>query len=218
MIDYLGIVKEFHETFGMPVGNCPQLISQKQFANRMRLIMEEISEYCKAIAENNIVEIADALADLLVVTFGTIIEHGLPMDKIFRQVGVSNMSKVGGHKDGSGKWIKPDSYTPVDLSWLKALVQKNDIMKSDKEIIEQSAVIYEALRRSELQPSTSQALLFEAACTLRRHENQSRTTISDKTIDELKVLSGMLYGSPQFSSAGKLLIEIFKEEGIDLVS
>jgi len=91
-------------------------------------------------------------------------------------------------------------------------------MKSDKEIIEQSAAIYEALRRSEIQPSASQTLLFEASCALKRYEDQSRMTISNKIIGELKVLSGMLVASPQFSSAGKILIEIFREEGIDLVS
>ena len=91
-------------------------------------------------------------------------------------------------------------------------------MLTDKEIIKQSAVIYEALRQSKLQPSPSQALLFEASCALERHEDQSQIIISKGIIDELKVLAGMLYGSPKFSSAGKLLIEIFKEEGIDLVS
>ena len=119
MIDYLGIVKEFHKAFDLPMGNQPQLLNtQEQFANRLRLILEELSEYCEAVAKGDVVSIADGLADLLWVVFGTVVEHGLPMDKIFRQVAKSNMSKVDGYKDSSGKWVKPDNYKPVDLSWL----------------------------------------------------------------------------------------------------
>ena len=119
MIDYLGMIKKFHKTFGMPIGDTPKNISRHAFANRLRLINEELSEYCKAVSENNIVEIADGLGDLLVIIFGTAVEHGLPMDEIFEQIQISNMSKRDGHFDGSGKWIKPDNYKPVDLSWIK---------------------------------------------------------------------------------------------------
>ena len=117
--DYLGIVKEFQEAFGMPIGNQPKIITCHAFARRLRLITEELSEYCKAVSENNIVEIADALGDLIWVVFGTALEHGLPMDEIFSQIYASNMSKKDGHLDESGKWIKPDNYKPVDLSWVK---------------------------------------------------------------------------------------------------
>lgn len=117
-VDYLYQVKKFHTTFKLPVGNYPQLLSQKQFANRVRLISEEFAEYCLAVAEEDIIKIADGLADLLWVVFGTAVEHGLPMDEIFRQVSESNMSKEGGYIDKAGKLIKPDSYEPVDLSWL----------------------------------------------------------------------------------------------------
>lgn len=121
MIDYLEMVKKFHAEFDIQIGKRPQNISRTAFARRLRLISEELSEYCLAVSSNDIIEIADALADLLYVTFGTAIEHGLPMDKIFALVQASNMSKVGGHKDRSGKWIKPDTYIPVDLSFLKNL-------------------------------------------------------------------------------------------------
>lgn len=117
-VDYLGSVKKFHKAFELPIGQKPQNIVRKAFARRARLINEELSEYCKAVGSDDIVEIADALSDLLYVTFGAAIEHGLPMDEIFAQTQKSNMTKVGGHKDSSGKFIKPDTYTPVDLSWL----------------------------------------------------------------------------------------------------
>ena len=119
MIDYLGMVKNFHKAFHLPIGNQPQLLNnQEQFANRLRLIIEELSEYCEAVAKKDVVDMADGLADLLWVVFGTAVEHGLPMNQIFKEVAASNMSKVDGYKDSSGKWIKPDTYKPVDLSWL----------------------------------------------------------------------------------------------------
>lgn len=122
MIDYLNMVKTFHSTFELPISHEPKSIDRKSFARRVRLIAEELSEYCSAVSSDNIVEIADALADLLYVTFGACIEHGLPMDKIFTLVQESNMSKIGGHKDSSGKFIKPKSYKPVDLTFLLKLI------------------------------------------------------------------------------------------------
>ena len=118
MIDYLEMVKSFHKMLGVPIGQRPRNISRHAFARRTRLINEELSEYCKAVSEDDIAEIADALGDLLYVVFGAAVEHGLPMDKIFEQIQQSNMSKSGGHFDKTGKWIKPDTYKPVDLSWL----------------------------------------------------------------------------------------------------
>ena len=118
MIDYLEGVKDFHKAFELPIGEQPKNISGHAFVNRIRLITEELSEYCEAVGKDDIVKIADGLGDLLWVVFGTAVEHGLPMDKIFEQIIVSNMSKKDGHLDESGKWIKPDNYKPVDLSWL----------------------------------------------------------------------------------------------------
>ena len=115
---YLQAVKEFHEALGLPIGDRPQNIDLKSFARRVRLIAEELSEYAEAVSNSDVIGIADGLADILYNVFGTAIEHGLPMDEIFRQVHKSNMTKVNGHMDDSGKWIKPDDYEPVNLKWL----------------------------------------------------------------------------------------------------
>jgi len=115
------MVKEFHQMVGIPIGESPRQIDRHAFARRARLIAEEFSEYCKAVSEGNIVEIADALADLKYVVDGAAVEHGLPFDEVFRQVHESNMTKAGGHFDTTGKWVKPPTYIPVNLSWLKAL-------------------------------------------------------------------------------------------------
>jgi predicted HAD superfamily Cof-like phosphohydrolase len=129
MTDYYELVKNFHREFNLPIGMSPQNISLKQFSLRIRIILEELSEYSKAVGENNIVKIADGLGDVLWVVFGTAVEHGLPMDKIFEEIAKSNMSKIGGHLDDSGKWIKPETYKPVNLNWLK-----NDKADRDKPV------------------------------------------------------------------------------------
>ena len=118
MIDYLGKVRKFHETFNCLKNSYPCLLSDRYALWRLRLIQEELAELTKAMADGNLIEIADALADLHFVTFGTDVAYGLPMDEIFEQVCESNMTKVGGQHDASGKLIKPDTYKPVDLSWL----------------------------------------------------------------------------------------------------
>lgn len=115
---YLQWVIDFHTMLNLPAGNKPKLISQKAYARRMRLILEELSEYSKAVSNNNIVEIADALGDILFVVFGAAVEHGLPMDRIFSEICNSNMTKKDGYMDEGGKWIKPPNYKPVDLTWL----------------------------------------------------------------------------------------------------
>lgn len=117
MIDYLSMVKEFHKTFHCYYNEIPILAPSDKSLGRIRLILEELSELSEAMDNNNLVEIADSIADLLYVVFGTALAYGLPMDKIFQQVHESNMSKVGGHFEGI-KFIKPSTYRPVDLSWL----------------------------------------------------------------------------------------------------
>lgn len=85
---------------------------------RIRLLLEEVEEYVKAEATNDIVEIADGLADINYITNGTAVAYGIPLDPIFDDVHENNMSKLG--PDGkpivvNGKVIKPDHYKPVDL-------------------------------------------------------------------------------------------------------
>lgn len=76
---------------------------------------EELEELEKALVQGNLIEIADGIADLLYVVYGTAVECGLDMEPIYKEVHRSNMSKVGGHKNEFGKWIKPDTYSPADL-------------------------------------------------------------------------------------------------------
>lgn len=80
------------------------------------LIVEEYGELVKAIVADDIVEIADGIADLLYVTLYTANAYGLKMEPIFMEVQRSNMSKKGGPKREDGKQLKGASYSPPDLA------------------------------------------------------------------------------------------------------
>lgn len=121
LIDMEKAVQEFHKAFGIPVSDKPTTIDLHSFSRRVRLIDEDLAEYCKAVSENDIVGIADALGDLLYVVYGTGVEHGLPMNQILQAIHEFNMTKTGGKLDESGKLVKPSTYKPVDLSWLKSI-------------------------------------------------------------------------------------------------
>jgi predicted HAD superfamily Cof-like phosphohydrolase len=87
-------VKEFHEAFGVPVHTEPG-IREHRAALRHALILEEFEEFDEALTNNDIVEVADALADLIYVIYGTAHEFGIPLDEILAEVHASNMSKLG---------------------------------------------------------------------------------------------------------------------------
>lgn len=92
----LNDVSEFHETFDMPIGEEPIIPSEDRCGLRVNLIQEELNELKDAIADNDIVEVADALCDLQYVLSGAILEFGLASQfaDLFSEVHRSNMSKV----------------------------------------------------------------------------------------------------------------------------
>lgn len=108
-------VTEFHRAFEILEERTPTVPDLKTAALRIELIDEEFKEFKEALEDKNLVEIADALGDLLYVTFGAAISFGIDMEPIVDEIHRSNMSKVGGHKREDGKWIKPDTYSPADL-------------------------------------------------------------------------------------------------------
>tara|TARA_B100000035_G_C21022996_1_gene564855 strand:+ start:945 stop:1325 length:381 start_codon:yes stop_codon:yes gene_type:complete len=120
-------VGKFMSTFGQEIKTSASLSSDKINKLRISLIEEELEELKKAIFENNIIEVADALTDILYVTYGAGHAFGINLDKCFNEVQNSNMSKLG--LDGkpiyndSGKVMKGPNYFKPDLS--KFLIQKN---------------------------------------------------------------------------------------------
>jgi predicted HAD superfamily Cof-like phosphohydrolase len=116
-------VEEFHRTFGLGVELEPtaQLDIQK-VELRYDLMKEENEEYLEAAAKGDLVEVADALGDMLYILCGTIIEHGMQhkIEEVFEEIQRSNMSKLG--EDGKpvyredGKVLKGPNYSPPDLA------------------------------------------------------------------------------------------------------
>ena len=96
MSNYLQSVSEFHETFKAPILESPQIPSKERCELRVSLLQEELNELKQAIEDNDLVEIADALADLQYVLSGAILEFGLKdkFDILFDEVQRSNMSKA----------------------------------------------------------------------------------------------------------------------------
>tara|TARA_B100001123_G_scaffold220684_1_gene248893 strand:- start:50 stop:421 length:372 start_codon:yes stop_codon:yes gene_type:complete len=113
-------VGKFMKTFGQEVKPSPGLSTEKINSLRIKLIYEELDELKKAISENNIQEVADALTDILYVTYGAGHAFGINLDKCFDEVQKSNMSKLG--KDGkpiydkNGKVMKGPNYFKPNLS------------------------------------------------------------------------------------------------------
>ena len=110
----------FMSTFGQEVKKKSELSNEKINSLRLSLIQEELDELNKAIKENDILEVADALTDILYVTYGAGHAFGINLDKCFDEVQKSNMSKLG--KDGKpiynehGKVMKGPDYFKPDLS------------------------------------------------------------------------------------------------------
>lgn len=95
-IDALNQVPEFHKTFNAPILEKPQIPSKERCELRVSLLQEELNELQQAIADNDLVEIADALCDLQYVLSGAVLEFGLgeKFPALFNEVQRSNMSKA----------------------------------------------------------------------------------------------------------------------------
>jgi len=92
----LNSVAEFHKTFGHPIKNQPTIPDKSRCDLRVSLLAEELDELKEAIANNDLVEVADALCDLQYVLSGAILEFGLgdKFQTLFNEVHRSNMSKA----------------------------------------------------------------------------------------------------------------------------
>ena len=113
-------VATFMKTFGQEVKTKTEFPKEKIVKLRYDLINEELEELQDAIKDRNMLEIADALTDILYVTYGAGHAFGIDLDKCFNEVQESNMSKLG--SDGkpiyneSGKVMKGPNYFKPDLS------------------------------------------------------------------------------------------------------
>jgi predicted HAD superfamily Cof-like phosphohydrolase len=118
----LEAVAEFHSAFGLGISGSPsaQLPLEKNLL-RYKLMREENEEYLEAACQGDLVEVADALGDMLYILCGTILEHGLQekIEEVFEEIQRSNMSKLGA--DGKpiyredGKVLKGPAYFKPDI-------------------------------------------------------------------------------------------------------
>ena len=112
-------VRKFMKTFGQEVREKPGFPNDKITSLRYDLITEEIGELKEAMENKDIKEVADALTDILYVTYGAGHAFGINLDKCFQEVQDSNMSKLG--SDGKpiynekGKVMKGPNYFKPDL-------------------------------------------------------------------------------------------------------
>jgi predicted HAD superfamily Cof-like phosphohydrolase len=113
-------VKKFMQTFGQEVKDKSAFPNDKIVTLRYDLILEELNELREAIDQKDLKEVADALTDILYVTYGAGHAFGINLDKCFEEVQNSNMSKLG--DDGKpiyndqGKVMKGPKYFKPDLS------------------------------------------------------------------------------------------------------
>lgn len=111
-------VKGFHEAADIPCHEVPYLPDKKSRQLRQDLLTEEFNEYLWAEKNDNVVGIADGLADIIYVAVGTAIRYGIDIDAVIKEVCRSNDSKVVGGKvvrRDDGKILKPDTYSKPNI-------------------------------------------------------------------------------------------------------
>ena len=113
------LVEDFMEAMGQEVNAIPAFPEEEIQRLRLDLIEEELDELHYAIDNKDMVEIADALGDLLYVVYGAGHAFGIDLDECFKEIHASNMSKLGPDgkpiKREDGKVLKPDTFFPPDL-------------------------------------------------------------------------------------------------------
>jgi predicted HAD superfamily Cof-like phosphohydrolase len=114
-------VAEFHTAFNLPMQQSPSSETEDDLVKlRVALLEEEVGEFVTASEKGDLIGIADALADIVYVVYGTALTYGIDLDSVLQEVHRSNMSKLAG--DGKpliredGKVLKSDQYFPPDIA------------------------------------------------------------------------------------------------------
>ena len=125
----LNAVAKFHDAFGIESADSPSVnIPEQTILLRHNLMKEENEEYLEAAQKNDLLEVADALGDMLYILCGTILSHGMQhkITEVFKEIQRSNMSKLG--PDGKpiyredGKVLKGPNYFKPDIA---AILEKD---------------------------------------------------------------------------------------------
>lgn len=110
--DWFKDIIEFHEEFNMHIEPLPKIPRDGVKVLRQCLIKEEVEETIQAIERNDLVEIADGIADSIVVLLGTTVSYGIDINAVFNEVHKTNMAKIGGEVRADGKQLKPKGWKP----------------------------------------------------------------------------------------------------------
>lgn len=150
-------VAQFQKTFGAGVGEKPRMITREKSQLRWSLLNEENDEYLKAVSDDNLTEIADALGDALYIVCGTILEHGLQhvIEEVFDNIHASNMSKtdengnpiingqngVWDPKKPKGKVLKSNTYFSPDLKPILRKAMERDINAEVEHLLQEKELL-----------------------------------------------------------------------------
>jgi predicted HAD superfamily Cof-like phosphohydrolase len=124
------MVREFHVTYDLPIVDTPGHPPDDRIKLRRDLISEEYWEYDRAVDKEDLVNIAQELADLFYVVVGAALEYGIPLEDVVAEVHRANMSKLDA--DGNvllrsdGKILKGPNYLPPDIGSILNLKEGND--------------------------------------------------------------------------------------------
>ena len=112
-------VKQFHEIYKCNIGDQLNFPDASERELRIKLLCEEFEEYLAAEQDDDIVEVADALGDMLYIIYGTAVSYGININQVFDEIHASNLSKLG--SDGKplfrkdGKVLKGPNYFKPDI-------------------------------------------------------------------------------------------------------
>lgn len=122
MTEEQSMVRDFHERFGAVVSDRPTWCGEDVHRLRVALIEEELAEFRNAGEAHDLVEIADALADLLYVVYGAGVTYGIDLEPVFSEIHRSNMSKGDPEvvRRPDGKILKGTGYRPPDVAAIVA--------------------------------------------------------------------------------------------------
>ena len=142
-------VLEFQNAFKVAMPSQPKMLSKRRARLRQSLLEEEVKELREA---NNILDVADAVCDILYITYGTAHEYGIAdrLVMLFDEVHRSNMSKMG--PDGKpvfrkdGKVLKPDTYLEPKL---RPILERDFNVYKNSEVMKDAAEVMEAIAREE---------------------------------------------------------------------
>jgi predicted HAD superfamily Cof-like phosphohydrolase len=119
-------VRSFMLKFGQHIGDKPGFPDEKIVALRCNLIIEEYRELFDAALKRDLVETADAIADLIYVLIGTALAFGIDLRPVWEEVHLSNMSKSIDLKRNDGKIMKPEGWVKPDI---QAAINDGDVLK-----------------------------------------------------------------------------------------